>query len=173
MTEPFTILEEQFVRASLITKTDEEIAELMEKPVHEVVDFINTIYEEGAEARMVLIREVRERVEGERQKARDAKKGIGKKGLGIGAKKEKRERPEKNIYSANIEIVRKEKRRTEERSKFKTRQVDYSKLKRVKVDRNTWVYVERSVSNTAAIAKYQGNRKDYNKTNNNFSKNLI
>jgi hypothetical protein len=27
MTEPFTILEEQFVRASLITKTDEEIAE--------------------------------------------------------------------------------------------------------------------------------------------------
>jgi hypothetical protein len=155
MAEPLTFLENQLIRASLTTKTDTEISELIERTPEEVVELIKELIGPDEDNRSMIIEQHR----------RDAEQ---KKKVPIKKTEKKMEKvlpspSRKKSYSANIETLRKERRRNDDRRKYATRQTDYSKMKRVKIDSRTTIMVAISVPDKTAIALYHANRKLYSR----------
>lgn len=160
MPEPLTFLEHQLIRASLTSKTDSEISELIERSTDEVIEFIKQLMGPDATNRSMLIEQHRR--DSEENKKRPFKNSKKKKETSF----EQQDLPaasRKRSYNADIETVRKEKRRNDDRKKYATRQIDWSQMKRVKIDSRTTIMVARSTPDTVAIAQYHANRKIYSK----------
>ena len=159
----FTSLEIQLIRSSLTNRTDEEIAELLERAVDEVREKVKEISEITPEQRQAEVI---------RFKA-DKKKRIARKPAVIKQKKQVEKKEELNRTEKQQmqrkRIIRHEEarkaelRKREERKTFRTRKVDYSKMKSVRVNRQTFVWVDKSISDAEAIRKYYDNRDHYSR----------
>lgn len=161
MTNPFSNIEAQLVRSSLATKTDSELAELLERPEQEVREFIDQITGGGAEARSIRIQDARDavtRMEAERRKSKKARKpGSGRKPK-QSPESEIREQARRHHANTTAEIQRKRTLEREARHRFKTRVIDWTKMKTVLVAKGTYVLVPKEVSQKKAIDQYYKNR---------------
>lgn len=157
----FSNIEIQMIRASLATKTNEELAELLERPLKEVIECIDQITGGGAEAREERIIDARKaiaRMEEERRKSKVKRE--------YRSKNKPREKTDGEIMeqaardNANLiaENQRMQTRLRESRRTLKTRTIDYSKMKSVLVAKGTYVWVEKSIPSEEAIRKYNENR---------------
>ncbi len=156
---PFTSLEIQLIRSSLATKTDDEIAELLERPAEEVSAAVNEI---GIDAGQRLA-DLQLYKDSQVKKAKPknvAVKKVVKEEPQLIVKKELRKREQTRILNKQ-EQQRTERRKNEERRRYATRAVDYSKMKTVKVGKGIWVYVPVDVTDDMAKRKFEANRKRY------------
>jgi hypothetical protein len=147
----FTTIEMHFLRASLESKSDGEIAALLERTIEEVHDKINEITDGGAEARSVSIQQHREhcflktkaainekalakqkRIEEREQKARMRSEQ---------KEKDKKEAREKSARMQTESHRQHQKKQTESRRTYKTRVVNIQELVSVKIDSKTTVFV--------------------------------
>jgi hypothetical protein len=184
MTPEFTNIEIQLIRASLATKTDADIAEILERPVERVRDFINQITEGGAEARELRILDVKMIIKNKEVEASELRR---QKELNLrkrqqearnrhvrdteSAQREEKIEKENNRREANEVQRKREKTAWEERKSYKTRVIDWSKMKSVRVSKNTYVWVDKSVKDKDAIDKYYANLEN-NKHKTEFEKDL-
>lgn len=161
MTNPFSNIEAQLVRSSLATKTDQELSELLERPIEEVTAFIDQITGGGAEARGVRIQDARAavtRMEEERRKSKVKRKpGSGKKPVKP-TDAEITQRARRHHANTTAELQKKRTQERMARQKLKTREIDWSKMKSVLVSKGTYVMVPIGVSKARAIEQYHKNR---------------
>ncbi|HTD95132.1 MAG TPA: hypothetical protein VK644_15005 [Chitinophagaceae bacterium] len=192
MLSPFSPLELQFLRSSLSTRTDEELADLMERPLQDITDIINELTAGEADSRTADVRSAREEKEKRRleklqalakeradrkeerlqhkREQRPPKAAKVKAAKPIKPKKEKvnrdpgglkarqAERDRERQKSRNLDERRQaEKRQSESRGKLRTRVVDYSQMRSVKVDNGTYIYVKKGEDPAAAIQLYKAN----------------
>jgi hypothetical protein len=172
MTNPFTNLEIQLIRAKLDTHSDGELAAILERPIEEVHEFIDMMTVGGADARSGLVQELKEKQHQEKVELGKCRpKREGRAGCNSEARearirerkemlKVREERKQKEFRDRSDAIFREAQRKKEVAAmavnrKFKTRQVDYSKMKSVKVAKGTYVFVPVEVSNREAIEHYQ------------------
>lgn len=161
----FSTLEIQLILSCVATKTDEEIAELLEVAVEAITEKIREMTGEdpgerkkGIEhERLTQAQEAsRKRHVAAETKARTKRpKDLEEEWLA--AKQELRRRD--HARSEQKELKRKsDVRRWEERRSFKTKKVDYTEMKTIRVDDRTMIVIPKSANTTEAIALYQANR---------------
>lgn len=138
MTEPqFTSLEKQLVRASLQTKSDGEIAALIEKPIEDVIVLIDMITGGQAAARSEKIQAIKE----EEYKAAQQKNARKELLQERKARTEKRMNEQKKLAN-HLEKRKKEVEQLHSQRKYKTREVNMDELVSVKIDHKTYVFVK-------------------------------
>ena len=164
MTNPFSTLEIQLIRSSLSTKSDDEIAELLERPVEEIIEMINELTSGGAAERSNTV--IEEKQKREQEKLANKKKA----GRPVNDRKSVEAEYEKKISKKTNTIEFKQAQRRKEleareiNRKFKTKQVDYSLMKSVRVNRTTHVWVPKEMPEKEAIKQYQKNIETYNRS---------
>lgn len=160
MIENLSSIEVALVKSSLLTKTDEELAEVLELPVEQVTELISAMMGEDLKIRISTL--ARNKQESEMKNAanikRQARKEYVKTQKLSDDTRVKRSRRDASVRQAQEDLRKKQVAKREAKRAFKTRTIDYSKMKTVKVDRNTYVWVDKSVSNQAAIDLYQLNK---------------
>lgn len=163
----FSALETQMIRSSLATKTDDEIAELLERTVGEVRAKIDEITGGGSLARnerVVEVKEILRKQQVEKVNTRRNKEAAKEKRR-IQAEQRNREKAltdrkdklEAERKEAINHQVRKNRQDWERRQTVKTRVIDWSQMKTVKISKGTYVQVPRDVPDAEAIAKYHHN----------------
>jgi len=163
MTNPFSSLEIQLIRASLANKSDEEIAELLERPVEEIVEKINELTSGGAADRSNEVANLKLKQEEEKlqKKKRPATVKIERKVI------EQQYENKAKKKTRSIEFENNQRRKQVEamsvNRRFKTRTIDYSNMKSVRVNRSTFVWVDKNVPDKEAIKKYNDNLDFYNR----------
>lgn len=134
--QPFTNLEIQLIRSSLETKSDGEIAAILERPIEEVHGMINAITNGTADERSEKIQRQKEsehlKISVKELRKRKREEEI--------AKKEQRQKEKQSRMNAE-ERRKVEKNRLESRKTFKTKEVDLSKMVSVRIDKKTIVFV--------------------------------
>jgi hypothetical protein len=168
MTNPFSNIEAQLVRSSLTTKTDIELAELLERTVEEVHQFINELTGGGAQDRVSRIDEARSAVSRiqEQKAAADRRKRETRT-----KRQETNERRRKEMEGISISEQRQrnhaeitaqqQRKRTQEwvaKRSYKTRTIDWAVMKTVQVAKGTYVVVPKDMSEKEAIDTYYKNR---------------
>jgi len=167
MMEPLSPLEISLVRSSLGTRTDDELAELLERPVVEVTAYMDQLTGIGADERLSVITAARLKKEQEAKKKKFPIKSKPLTDKDIKAEKKRRER----VQRMNVEEARVlERTRREGRQRLATKVVDYSKMKSVKVNRNTFVFVPLHVKDKDAIDLFYANADRYRKNFININK---
>ena len=148
--QPLSKLEEQLIRSSLATKTDAEIAEILERPVQDIHDAINKITDGGASARNERVIEVKQIMEQEAQNKKASKKKSKRKSLeeknkdlwdDAVARTVKKKAVKEDGTISNEEHAE-SRRRREERGKFKTRFVDPNSLHSLRMEDGTILFWE-------------------------------
>lgn len=159
MHDPFSSLELQLIKSALMTKSDQEIADLLERPVEEVIEIINQLTDGNASQRTSDVNQFK--LEQEEKKQRK-KKAIVRKVVTPSVlddhKVARAKNREAQVGNA-AEIRQAEKRRWDDRQKIKTREVDYSTMVSIKVADKTWIQVPKGTDHNVAIALYQANIK--------------
>lgn len=133
-------LETQLIRASLFTRTDEEISSLIDVPVGEVSEYISKLMGSDIELRETSLKQIKEDAV-TKQNALDAQRNKQYQ------KQQKEAQKKERIREARVRIIQEEQRKQkrtawEQRRTMKTRVIDYSKLKSVRIDSKTHVFVE-------------------------------
>lgn len=162
MSNQLSNLEIQLIRSSMATKTNEEIAELIERPVGEVVEFIDQITGGGASARTQRIIDAKSAIA---RMEEEKRKGKAKFKERVQRKKvendyEILERHKRDSATAIADHQKMLTRLRESRQTFKTRVTDYSKMKTVKVCKGTYVWVPLEADPAEVIRKYNQNREN-------------
>lgn len=142
-----------------MTKSNEEIAELLERPVDEIIEKINQLTDGNASQRTSDVNQFK--LEQEEKKQRK-KKAITRKVVTPSVSDDHKvaRRKSKEVRLGNAaEIRQAEKRRWEGHQKIKTREVDYSTMVSIKVGDKTWLQVPKGTDHKAAIALYKANVK--------------
>jgi hypothetical protein len=138
MSDPkFTSLETQLVRASLTTKSDGELAALLEKPIEDVVELIDQLTGGQAAARSEQIQKQKE-AEHQKRSMQNARKELIQERQAKNEKKQK----EKLALANHLEKRKKELGRLEANRRFETKEVDLAKLISVRIDHKTHVFVK-------------------------------
>lgn len=138
MSAQISSLEIQLIKSSLATKTDQEIAELLEILVEDVFDIINDITEGGAADRNIEIEKQRQ----ERSLANQRKKQQPRIRKAVIKKPD--EKPNRNAdVVAKWEKQGQANKLRENRRSYKTRVIDMTKMISVKLDDRTHVLIER------------------------------
>lgn len=153
-------LEIQVVRASLSTRTDEEIAEILDRPVELVRSVINDMTGMAGQRQQ----EVKEKKSKEIQAAavnrsvvrKKAEEGI--KPLPVQGKNAARKKPDQQIRNQE-HVMKLRRREREESSRFTTRDIDYSQMKSIKIDDKTTVFVGPWDDISEVKSRYQNIRK--------------
>lgn len=134
--EPFSSLEIQLIKSSLDTRTNEELAELLDRPLQEIIDKINEITGGSAEERS---RDV------DIYKAELSKIVIqkGRRNIDLAKKdREERRRREKREIANKNESMRVASLKRQDRQRYETREVDLSALHGIRIDSKTYVFVK-------------------------------
>lgn len=173
MTTPFSTQELQLVRGSLSSKTDEEIAQILERPIEEIVEAINDITHGQATERQLEV--VRRREEGARKptrvrpkkvappKKRDASSVIAQRNAERAAERKKlaqraAAREKEKRKAANIEEAKRVRKNRELQSRaYKTVKRDWSQYRSVRVDKHTHIMVHIDEDPEQAIQRYKDN----------------
>lgn len=168
MNNHFTSLEIQLIRSSLSTKTDDEIAELLEKPVEEVINKINEITGNGAHERNIRILEVRailKKQQEEKNNLRLKKEAdrlkrqqAARERHSMKKDREEKEFSKRTTFEAQMSEHHRRRATREASQTYKTREVDWSIMKSVRVSRNTLVVVPKEMTEEEAIEQYYKNR---------------
>lgn len=168
MTQEFTPLEIQLIRSCLATKTDDEISELLERSPQDVRAQIDQITGGGGadrNQRVVDVKTIIQKQQQEKINSRVNKETARLKRLQKSKERnelkgvyEEKERKQRNRAERMSVQQKKQKTAWEERKTYKTRVIDYSKLKSVRVNKGTIVYVPKEMSNEDAIKQYEFNR---------------
>jgi hypothetical protein len=152
----FTPLEIQLIKSSLATRSDQEIADLLERPIEQV---------------RIKVEQISGVAPGERQLDVEFYKqelSTKKKPLSIGnvvkEKKVKEVSAKLQRYRERSAAIRKEHERKKEiagrtsNRKLKSRNIDWSTMKSVRVNRSTFIYVDKTVDDMDAIKQYEYNQ---------------
>lgn len=134
----FSALEIQLIRSSLGTRSDEEIAELIECPVESVVAFINDITDGNAEQRSSDVARYKQEQANSRKKkpARVRKKK--QQPVNMEAERKKQQMQARSEWDKRREQVRK----LENQRMYKTRKLDLENTVSVRLDSKTHALVE-------------------------------
>jgi hypothetical protein len=173
MIAPFSPLEIQLVRASLSTKSTEEISILLERSSDEVTELINDITNGKAEDRE---RDVRKYILEQLMVKQSKKSKPDTTLVNISEKKRKERAVDESRKNKRLEAERAWEtqrlgyRKREDQRKYKTRIVDQSKLITVKLDDKTWAQVEiqETKEKTEQLIKQTRALYDANKTLNKY-----
>jgi hypothetical protein len=155
MTHQFSFLETTLIRSSLDSKTDAEIALLLERDIEEISIEIDRITGGQAEKRSFDIQKIREEAFQKQREISEQKLAIQKEkedrqrriqekkklSAEFKAKKEKEYR-ERATRMSREEHRQKNRREKDSRQKFKTRELNMSELQSVKIDDKTFVFVK-------------------------------
>jgi hypothetical protein len=158
--EKFSSLELQLIRSSLATRTDEEIAEILERPVEEIRSVINDMTGEAGQRQEEILKQK----EAEKQAAAIKRKMRRKKAedhsekLETREKKEKREKKEQKRKNDEHRAQLKKQESAMTRM-YRTREIDLSKMKAIKIDSRTTVFVEPGDDIEKVKTKYHNIRK--------------
>lgn len=159
----FTSLEIQLIRSSLHTKTDDELSELLERPVNDIIYKINEITDGGAEQRMITVLAAKDIIRKEKEIKK--KKSVRKEFLAHQKQKEETREEKgkrKRALSEAQEVLRRKELAARNSNRvFETRVIDLSKMKSVRVNRTTHVWVPIQMSDMDAIKKYNENLEWY------------
>lgn len=141
----FSPLEIQLVRASLSTKTTEDISLLLERSAEDVTELINDITDGKAEEResdvkLYVLEREKAKVKRGRKISLVAKveKKLQKERDSIRGERLKKKQESEQAWHAQ----RKKFQQSGAARKYKTRVIDYSKLITVKLDEKTWAQIE-------------------------------
>lgn len=146
----FSFLEDQLIRSSLDTKTDKEIAELLERPIEEVIDRLNELTNGAASDRNREIELRREEVMKEK-----AAKNARKEYLQL-ARHKAEEREANRKKRLTLDEQRRINRDKKEQSKtYSTITRDWSQYRLVRVDHKTHIYVKIGEDPRTAIEMYK------------------
>ena len=150
MNEPtFTFIETQTIRSSLTTKSDGEIAALLDKPIEEIVMIIDRITGGQAAIRSEQIQKLKED-----QLKKDHDKNARKQLLKEREQKIQKRSQERSKLQTHMEKRRNELDRLHSRKKFKTKEVVLSELVSVKIDHKTTVFVKPGTNIQKIKAQY-------------------
>lgn len=155
MTNQLTSLEIQLIRSSLATKTNEEIAEILELPVEKVIAVIDELTNGEAEARLIDVQNYKNEQELKKKKVGRPRSKMVEKGNDDDDIK-RIKRPAK-IYEMEQER-KKQKDAWEARQKLQTRVIDWGNMKSVRVDSKTVIFINKDDDPKEAIALYEANR---------------
>lgn len=169
MPDQLTTLDIQFIKASLSTRTDQEIAVVLELPVESVRTVINDLTEGRAQQRDADIekarmekelatekikktrlaqmqeqarirREQKERDRAEKNAERLASQKRTKTDLAAKEKAERRKREKQAVINRN-EAHRVQSRRREEQRRYPTRVIDWSRHRSYRIDEKTTIFL--------------------------------
>jgi hypothetical protein len=158
--DEFTPLEIQLIKCSLTVRTDEEIAELLERPVQDIRKLINDLtgmagqrQQEIQERRLVQLQAKSVKRNIQRKKAEEH--------IDNQEKKEKIKPPEQTEQKQrNSEHRAQLKKQDSAMSrKYSTRQIDYTKLRSLRIDDRTTVFLEPGDDPEEVRKKYLAIRK--------------
>lgn len=137
MVSEFNDIERVLISQNLVRLTNEQIAELIDKPVDAVALYINTITGGGtikvsrSQKKQIRVKKKIEKIKNSPAKQRLAK---------VNKEQEKKvTRITANYIEQNLRAARKVR---EERQSFKTRVVDYSQMQSVKINSKTTIYIK-------------------------------
>lgn len=166
----FSPLEIQLVRSSLASKTDEEIAEILERPIDLVHVVINQITGGVAVERNQRVLDVKKIIKAEYEKKIQARvdKEAGRRRReeksrernqvkSVEQERADKEQRERNTSEKMNHIRKREKTAWEDRKSYKTKVIDWSKMKSVRVSKSTLILVEKHVKDRDAIDLYYQN----------------
>ena len=172
MTTKFTFLEKQLIRSSLATKTDGEIAALLERPIEEIEEVINEITggkaaersEKIAFERKVQYEAARlktdaaEKAKQDKEAARLKREKLAEerrnKKLQEQLKKEQRNKEKQARLNMEEKMVAARNAR-DRRDRFKTRDLQLDKLISVRIDHKTIVLVKPGANIEKIKAQYK------------------
>jgi hypothetical protein len=175
MTNPFTNLETMLIRAKMDTHSDSELAEILERPAEEIHEYIDMITGGEANARSNQVQELKDRRHSENLEL--------KRGRGSSTSEEARNKRLKSIKETvdrnnerarEKELDRKQRtiqaeirKRNEERKRsndmmnsrrtYKTKTVDYSQMRSVKVGKGTYIFIPKDADIKQAVESYEQN----------------
>lgn len=149
----FTEMEQSIIKNSMLRKSHKSIAELLDVDVADIAQFIKSITE-GTET-ITLQMEIDSKKKPKKQKAAPKQRQPSK--AKIEAEKLKKERMAILHQKNAIERSRHEERKRSRQPAFKTKQVDYSKLITVRIDRKTTIYAKPGEDIAELKAKYLEN----------------
>lgn len=137
MKPTFSSIEMQLIRASLETKSDGEIAALLECQIEDVIVIINEITGGKSIERSASIQQLKEKEFQDKNRKTARQQFL----------REQKERSEKRKIERESrrqqeEILRQKRMSRIQKSVFETRQVDLSKLVSVRIDAKTFVFVK-------------------------------
>jgi hypothetical protein len=161
MKNPLSAVELQLVKSSLTTKTDDEIAELLDRPVHEVVEIINTVTDGKADERTRDVLLYKKELENKNRKKISKSAADKKEREYQRSKKLERER-ERAEAERQWHAQRESFRKRESRSVFKTRKLDLENCISVKLDDKTYALVERQKTEKETQAVIEMTKFNYN-----------
>lgn len=141
---PFSPLEIQLIRSSLSTKTDQEIADLVECSVEDLRQLINEITGGGADERTIDVIKYQEECRQEKKKKKVKKKVQSHKQQLVD--KSKTRLKERKDAENKWEKQRAINKGREDRRTYKTREIDMTKMISVRMDKRTCVLVERQAT---------------------------
>jgi len=152
MNTQFSPLEVQLIRSSLSTKTDMEIAEVLERPVEEVRAKINEITGGAADERESDVKKYQE----EKAQARIKKAKPAKAPKIIRKKEAPVKKPEKQVDVEKVwEQQKAQARMREARLTFQTKPVDLTGMISVRIDHRTTIFVKPGTDIEQAKHNYQ------------------
>lgn len=158
----FTEMEQSIIKNSMLRKSHKSIAELLDADVADVAQFIKSLTE-GTET-ITLHMTIDSKKKPKKPKAAPNKRQPSK--AKIEAEKLKKERMDV-IHKRNaMDKDRLDNRARSRQPAFKTKQVDYSKMRIVKVNNKTQVYAKPGQSDKEVIDMYYQNHPNEQITNN-------
>lgn len=152
MEDNFTQLEIQLIRSSLSTKTDAQIAEILERSIADIRKAINVMTGGAADDREIDVKRFQE--EQAAAKIKVKKPAVRKVKLKSKEMK-KAESPKAEKVRQAWEKQTAENKKKHDRSIFKTIEVDLNKLISVKIDNKTTIFVKPGTDIELAKQNYQ------------------
>lgn len=144
MAYSFSTLDIQLIRSSLATKTNEQIAEILEAPLEDVIKKIGELYPGGVSERQVAVKAKQADIERKRmQKERDLIEKRRRKRLRE-EEKIRTEKAKKDRFSRDslAEKRRKELALRNDRKVYATRNQNLDKKISVRIDAKTHIFVD-------------------------------
>lgn len=163
MANEFSTLEIQLIRSSFTTKSDEDIAELLERSVEEITEKINELTSGGAADRSRAVAMEKIKMEEERLATKKKKVSPAQERKAVEAAYEKKETKKNNSIGFQQAQRRKVVEGMASNRKYATREIDYSKMKSVRVNRSTHVWVPKEMPDDEAVQKFIDNKDHYNR----------
>jgi hypothetical protein len=139
MATEFTTLELALIKSSIGTRTDQEIAEILERTVPEVQSFINDVTGTTVSDRDQDVLLYKKEVEDRKKHSTKALQKARKERAEMGSVRKQREKREQEAQ-ASWQNQRLAARAREDRSKYATRQIDLSTMHSVRVDEKTTAF---------------------------------
>lgn len=152
----FDQIEKQIIRNAMISKSNREIALLINADTNRVAAFIGTLNDVGVITHQMKLDERKALAKERTPKQKRTQVSPEVKRKQEETKKLNRElKEQKNAIEKSLSYERRQRRE----SKYKTIAVDYSQMKTVRIDSRTLIYIKKEADEEAARIQYLKNHK--------------